>query len=81
MFLHLNDDSRRSLVSFCCGGAHCHGDKPEPVFYNFVPAVDDIDGKVVVWLKLGRDEQYVMDSERPGNEDGQWRVIEELREK
>jgi hypothetical protein len=79
MFRCLNEETRRHLVSFCCAGMHCQGDKPDKVFYNFVPALDDVEGKIVVWLRLGRDEAYVMNPERPANGEGMWRVIEELR--
>jgi hypothetical protein len=69
---------RKNLVSFCCGGVHCH--ENDPVFYNSVPSLDDIEGQVVVWLRMGREEAYVMNRDKPGNLDGQWRVIKELTE-
>jgi hypothetical protein len=75
MFQHLTGEARRNLTLLCCDGEHCDGD--DKVFYNCVPALDDIDGKVAVWVRLGRDETYVMDPTPQGK--GQWRVRERLR--
>jgi hypothetical protein len=40
-----------------------------------------IKNKIIIWLRLGKDEGYVMNPEPPSNNRAHWRVIEELRER
>jgi hypothetical protein len=78
MFEQLSGESRKRLVVYCCNGSHCHGDDLESrVYFQFIPG-DPLDDKVVVWLKLGRDEEYVMIPDPPSNDSAHWRVIETL---
>jgi hypothetical protein len=78
MFDQLNSESRKQLVSSCCKGANCHGDDPlGKVFYQFLPG-EPVENKVVLWLRLGRDEAYVKNPEPPSNDEEHWRVVEEL---
>jgi hypothetical protein len=77
MFCNLTYDLRSDLVSLCCNGEYCHGDKPPGnVFYHFLPSLDINYGKVVVWLRLGRDEDDVMNPKAP--KIGEWRVRERI---
>ncbi len=77
MFRNLTEVIKRDLVSLCCNGEYCHGDKPPGiVFYNYLPSLDVNDGKVVVWVRLGRDEDYVMNPKPPVN--GEWCVRERV---
>jgi hypothetical protein len=49
------------------------------VFSQFLPG-DPLDNKVVAWVKLWRDEEYVMDPEPPENDESHWRVVEKFTE-
>jgi hypothetical protein len=78
MFEQLNVASRKLLVLYCCNGSYCRGNDPSSkVFFHFIHG-EPIDDKVVVWLKLGRDEGYVMNPEIPSNNGSHWRVVEKL---
>jgi hypothetical protein len=79
MFDQIASDSKKRIVSFCCTGVHCHGDDPlGRVFFQFLPG-KPVENKIVMWLRLGRDEAYVMNPEPPSNDEAHWRVVEELR--
>jgi hypothetical protein len=78
MFDQLSVESRKRLVMYCCNGFHCHGDDPENrVYFQYIPG-DPFDDRVVGWLKLGRDEEYVMNPNPPSNDAAHWRVLETL---
>jgi hypothetical protein len=78
MFEKLDIGSRKRLGSYCCKGEVCRGDDPESnVFFQFING-EPLDDKVVVWLKLGRDEEYVMSPEPPSNNAAHWHVVEKL---
>jgi hypothetical protein len=79
MLDRLNEDSRKWLLLYCCNGTHCHGDDPDSrLFFQCIPGLPMAD-KVVIWLKMGRDEDYVMSSESPSNDEAHWKVVETLR--
>jgi hypothetical protein len=78
MFEQLSGESRKSLCLYCCNGSHCHGDDPgSRIFFQCIPG-EPMDDKVTVWLKLGRDEAFVMNTDPPSNDAAHWRVIEKL---
>jgi hypothetical protein len=78
MFDQMSKGKRKKLVSFCCNGENCHGeDHLGKVLYQFLPG-KPIKNKVVLWLRLGRDEVYVKNTEPPSNDDAHWRIVEEL---
>jgi hypothetical protein len=80
MFDQLDEKSRKRLVVYCCKGRRCHGDDPaSKVFYQFIPGEPE-DDKVVIWLKMGRNEAYVMDPEPPSNEKAHWKLVDKLRD-
>jgi hypothetical protein len=78
MFEQLGGESRKRLVVYCCNGSHCHGDDPESKVYFQVVLGEPMDDTLVGWLKLGRDEEYVMNPDPPSNDATHWRVIEML---
>jgi hypothetical protein len=79
IFDNLDKETRASLVSFCCAGSSCRlGDAEGMTFFQFVQG-NPLEDKVVVWLRLGRDEVYVNNPEPPSNDVAHWRVLEELR--
>jgi hypothetical protein len=67
----------RNLVRNCCTGIHCHGDDPSSkVFYNCLIG-QPLENGVVIWLKLGRDEEYVKNPEPPSSDSSLCRVLVE----
>jgi hypothetical protein len=78
MFEQLDGVERKNLGMYCCNGSFCHGDDPSrKVSFQFVPGAP-IKDKVVIWLKLGIDEAYVMNPEPPSIDKRHWRVVEKL---
>jgi hypothetical protein len=79
MFDKLSIEKRNGLASFCCTSAHCHlNDEGGKTFFQFVHGTP-LEDKVVVWLRLGRDEKFVCNPEPPSIEQAHWRVVEKLR--
>jgi hypothetical protein len=79
MIDQMDIEARKRLVSLCCAGSHCLGDEPSSkVFFQFLPG-KPIKNKIVIWLRLGRDEVYVMNPEPPSNVEEHLEVSEELR--
>jgi hypothetical protein len=55
------------------------GDSSESTeVYQFIPG-SPVENKIVVWLRLGVDEEYVKNIEPPSNDEAHWRVVEELK--
>jgi hypothetical protein len=78
MFAQLSLDKRKQMVSFCCKGANCRGDDPlGKVFFQFLAGQPFKNN--ILWLRLGRDEEYVMNPVPPSSDEEHWRVVEELR--
>lgn len=51
------------------------------VFYQFIPGARD-EKEMILWLRLGRDEEFVMNLDAPSGmagESGYYRVVERLR--
>jgi hypothetical protein len=78
MFEELDIGSRKRICLYCCKGEVCRGDDPESnVFFQFISG-EPLEDKVVIWLKLGRDEEYVMNPEPPRYDAALFRVVERL---
>jgi hypothetical protein len=79
IFDSLISEKTKSLVLFCCAGFHCHLDNKNSKTFFQVVRGNPLEDKVVVWLRLGRDERFVSNLEPPSNDQAHWRVVEELR--
>jgi hypothetical protein len=78
MFDRIPSFSRNDLVSFCCAGIHCEGDDPSSkVFFKFLPG-RPLENKIVLWLRLGRDEEFVRNLVPPNADERSFSVVEEL---
>jgi hypothetical protein len=79
MFEHMNIETRRRLISFNFTGVNSHNDVPlGKVFFQFL-AGKPIKNILILWLRLGLDEAYVINPEPPSNHVAHWRVVEEMR--
>jgi hypothetical protein len=80
MFAQLSSKMNANLVSTCCAGEVCKGsDSNSEVFYQFMPAHRS-DSQVIVWLRLGRDEEYVKNKDPPSCDEAHFNVVERLRQ-
>jgi hypothetical protein len=78
MYNQMNLDTRKALVSLCCLGAHCRGDDPfYKTYFRFLPG-SPVENKVVVWVRLGNDEGFVMNPEPPSSEDIHCRCVQRM---
>lgn len=65
MFGTLGRSMSGNLVRNCCAGRNCHGDEVDAkIFYNCILDIWE-DNVVIVWLRLGRDQEFVMNSDPP----------------
>jgi hypothetical protein len=74
--------SRHQAKTGCVGSCNkCQGDDPlSKVFFKLLPGKPlPFRNKIIICMRLGKDEGYVMNPEPPGNESANWRVMEDLQ--